>query len=207
LDACLRPGRREARRPMTGRPLDGRSPGRRAGARRRIVLAILAAAAVSMAVLAPWLGPPWPSPAGLGIALDFVAAAFSPALWSADPQFRDAVGPIPLAALAAAGRTVAFAASAMLLALAAAAPLGLLASETFWQGGGRGRAAASALRVTLRLAMTALRSIHELLWAVVLLAAVGASSASAVLAIALPYAGVLGKLFAEILDEAPRDAH
>jgi phosphonate transport system permease protein len=51
-----------------------------------------------------------------------------------------------------------------------------------------------------------LRSIHELLWAVLLLAAFGVTQFSAVLAIAIPYSAILGKVFAELIDETPRDA-
>ena len=47
----------------------------------------------------------------------------------------------------------------------------------------------------------ALRSLHELLWAVVLLAAMGISSGAAVVALALPLVGTLGRVFAELLDE------
>jgi phosphonate transport system permease protein len=48
--------------------------------------------------------------------------------------------------------------------------------------------------------------VHELLWAIVFLAALGLNNASAVVAIAIPYSGVLAKVFSEILDEAPDDA-
>jgi phosphonate transport system permease protein len=49
-----------------------------------------------------------------------------------------------------------------------------------------------------------MRSVHELLWAILFLAAFGLNTASAVLAIAIPYAGTLAKVFSEMLDEAPR---
>jgi phosphonate transport system permease protein len=51
-----------------------------------------------------------------------------------------------------------------------------------------------------------LRSVHELLWAVVFLAAFGITPLAAVAAIALPYAGTLAKVFGEMIDEAPRAA-
>ena len=49
------------------------------------------------------------------------------------------------------------------------------------------------------------RSIHELLWAVLFLAAMGLTPLAAVVAIAIPYSGVFAKVFSEMLDEAPRD--
>ena len=51
-----------------------------------------------------------------------------------------------------------------------------------------------------------MRSVHELLWAVLFLVAFGLNTASAVLAIAIPYTGTLAKVFSEMLDEAPRDS-
>jgi phosphonate transport system permease protein len=51
-----------------------------------------------------------------------------------------------------------------------------------------------------------MRSIHEILWAIALLAAFGLTTVAAVIAIAIPYAGTLAKVFSEMLDEAPDDA-
>jgi len=59
---------------------------------------------------------------------------------------------------------------------------------------------------TLRALIAFMRSIHELLWAVLFLAAMGMSPLSAVIAIAIPYTGTLAKVFSEMLDEAPRGA-
>jgi phosphonate transport system permease protein len=57
-----------------------------------------------------------------------------------------------------------------------------------------------------RALIVSMRSIHELLWAVLLLAALGLNSLAAVIAIAIPYGGTLAKVFSELIDEAPRDA-
>ncbi|TJZ91935.1 ABC transporter permease [Paracoccus gahaiensis] len=48
----------------------------------------------------------------------------------------------------------------------------------------------------------ALRSVHELFWALLLLQVLGISVWTGVLAIALPYAGIFAKVLSEILDEA-----
>ncbi|MEF8834301.1 MAG: ABC transporter permease, partial [Halofilum sp. (in: g-proteobacteria)] len=51
------------------------------------------------------------------------------------------------------------------------------------------------------------RAIHELFWALIFLQCFGLHPLTGVLAIAIPYAGVFGKVFAEILDEQdPRPA-
>lgn len=48
----------------------------------------------------------------------------------------------------------------------------------------------------------ALRSVHELFWALMLMQVLGMGVATGVLAIALPYAGIFAKVLSEILDEA-----
>jgi phosphonate transport system permease protein len=112
--------------------------------------------------------------------------------------------------------TVAFAAAGMSLALGLGLVLGFFASSAWWEGDPAGgeNALVAAIRRTVapfattfvRTFIALLRSIHELLWAMLFLAAVGLSPASAVLAIALPYAGTLAKVWSEMIDEAPRDA-
>ena len=53
----------------------------------------------------------------------------------------------------------------------------------------------------------ALRSVHELFWALMLMQVAGIGALTGVLAIALPYAGIFAKVLAEYLDEAdPRPA-
>jgi len=54
----------------------------------------------------------------------------------------------------------------------------------------------------IRLGAAFLRSVHELFWALLLLQITGLSPATGILAIALPYAGIFAKVFAEIIEEA-----
>jgi phosphonate transport system permease protein len=59
----------------------------------------------------------------------------------------------------------------------------------------------------LRWLAAALRSVHELIWALLLMAASGPSASTGVAALGLAYAGIFAKVYAEILDEAdPRPA-
>ncbi|MBK7671054.1 MAG: ABC transporter permease subunit [bacterium] len=141
-----------------------------------------------------------PGAGGLALAAEFFGHALKPAL---APIGNPEAGRFALLAqaLRAAGLTVALAAAALSLALAGGALLGLGASGA--RGGGR---AGLALATGCRGIAAFVRSIHELLWAVLLLAAFGRDELVAVLAIAVPYAGVLGKIFSEMIDEAPRDA-
>lgn len=61
-------------------------------------------------------------------------------------------------------------------------------------------------RITaVRLFCAFLRSIHEIFWAFLFLPVVGLNPMCGVLAIAIPYAGVFGKVFAEIMQEADQN--
>ncbi|HET6146420.1 MAG TPA: ABC transporter permease [Polyangia bacterium] len=57
-------------------------------------------------------------------------------------------------------------------------------------------------RRAVRWAASLLRSVHELFWALLFLQFLGLNAITGVLAIALPYAGIFAKVFAEILEEA-----
>ncbi|PZP17901.1 MAG: ABC transporter permease, partial [Kocuria rhizophila] len=62
-------------------------------------------------------------------------------------------------------------------------------------------------RRAVRTLAIALRSVHELFWALILIQVLGISPAAGVLALALPYAGIFAKVLSEMLDEAdPRPA-
>jgi len=58
----------------------------------------------------------------------------------------------------------------------------------------------------VRVLIALMRSVHELLWAILFLVAFGLKNFSAVVAIAIPYGGTLAKVFSELLDECPRDS-
>lgn len=47
------------------------------------------------------------------------------------------------------------------------------------------------------------RAIHELVWALLFVTALGLSPLAAVLALALPYAGILGRILADMLSDVP----
>ncbi len=178
------------------------------GTRGRLLLGLFGLAAVAWWQLGLSLSDLVPGTGGWSVVRGVFTRAFSPA-WVYES------GPLPegsqslLASVAWQARgTLLFAMGGVSAALLLAIPLGLLASESFWEPFRRGRAwaAAGACLALVRTGIALARSVHELLWAVVFLAAVGLTPLSAVLAIAIPYAGTLAKIFAEMLDEAPRDA-
>jgi phosphonate transport system permease protein len=67
----------------------------------------------------------------------------------------------------------------------------------------RGDGGASWARVPTRLLLNALRSIPELVWAALLLISAGLGPFAGTLALAFHTAGVLGRLFAEAIENAP----
>jgi phosphonate transport system permease protein len=56
----------------------------------------------------------------------------------------------------------------------------------------------------VRIFSASVRSVHELFWALLLLQPFGPTALTGVLAIAIPYAGIFAKVFAEMLEEADR---
>ncbi|MCF8204374.1 MAG: ABC transporter permease [Methylotenera sp.] len=99
-------------------------------------------------------------------------------------------------------RTVAIATAGITLGLLIAVPLTLLATRTLSISALTGRMAALpwAVRQAVRLLLILLRSMPELVWALVFVRVVGLGPAAGVLAIALTYGGMLGKVYAEILE-------
>ena len=99
-------------------------------------------------------------------------------------------------------RTVAIATAGMALALLIAIPLTLLSTSALSISAltGRMHALPFVLRQAVRWLLIILRSIPELVWALVFVRVVGLGPTAGVLAIALTYGGMLGKVYAEILE-------
>ena len=92
--------------------------------------------------------------------------------------------------------TLAMSALGTLLAAALGLMLALPASKTYAQD-------AALWRAPTRLLLNALRSIPELVWASLLLIAAGLGPFAGTVALALHTSGVLGRLFAEAIENAP----
>ncbi len=99
-------------------------------------------------------------------------------------------------------RTVAIATAGIALALVLAVPLALLSVRVLSVSALAGRmdALPSVLRTATRWVMILLRSVPELIWALVFVRVVGLGPTAGVIAIALTYGGMLGKVYAEILE-------
>ncbi len=101
--------------------------------------------------------------------------------------------------------TVAIATAGLVLALVGAIPATLLVSERLSisrLGTGRVRWPAALLRQGVRWVLVLLRSVPELVWALLFVRVVGLGPTAGVLAIALTYCGMLAKVYAEILESS-----
>jgi phosphonate transport system permease protein len=101
-------------------------------------------------------------------------------------------------------RTVAIATAGMTLAWLIAVPLALMATARLSVSAIATRmdALPAALRQVVRGVLVVLRSIPELVWALVFVRVVGLGPTAGVLAIAIAYGGMLAKVYAEILESS-----
>lgn len=143
----------------------------------------------------------WLEPHSLAVTLRFVRGFFPPAL---APEFL-------LTVARETWRTVAIATTGMTLAIVVAAPLALVSTRVLSLSALAGRMARGPfwVRQAVRALLVGLRSVPELVWALIFVRVVGLGATAGVLAIALTYGGMLGKVYAEILesgDTAPAQA-
>ena len=173
------------------------------GSRRRILLVLALTGILSAGYLR--LNPiDLLSDKGWKIAGDFFSAALRPALSYEESPVPDDWEPLLVKAARGMARTFQYAVAAVSLALLGGAVLGLLGSRRWWPESARsglGRIAFAALYAASRTVMAFTRSIHELIWGLLFITAIGLSPEAGIVAIAIPYAGTLGKIFSEILDE------
>jgi phosphonate transport system permease protein len=102
-------------------------------------------------------------------------------------------------------QTVAIATAGLTLALLGAIPATLIITERLSisrLGTGRMRLPAAVLRQLVRWLLIVLRSVPELVWALLFVRVVGLGPTAGVLAIAISYSGMLGKVYAEILESS-----
>ncbi|MDM0034320.1 ABC transporter permease [Variovorax sp. J22P271] len=108
--------------------------------------------------------------------------------------------------------TLAMATAGTALAFLIGAPLAFVTTRALSRsriGPGPGRLRAAALRQCARSLLMVLRAIPEIVWALIFVRALGLGPAAGVLALAITYGGMLGKVYAEVLestDTAPARA-
>ncbi len=121
-----------------------------------------------------------------------------------DREFLELLGQATL-------QTLAMATAGLFLALLLAIPASLFASRALSLSalprGGRPIWWAQLLRWPVRGLLIVLRSVPEIVWALLFVRAVGLGPTAGVLAIAITYSGMLGKVYAEIFESVdPRPA-
>jgi phosphonate transport system permease protein len=105
--------------------------------------------------------------------------------------------------------TIAVATCGLTLALLGAIPATLLVTERLSisrLGTGRMALLPAVVRQSVRWLLVLLRSVPELVWALLFVRIIGLGPTAGVLAIALTYCGMLGKVYAEILESSDRHA-
>jgi phosphonate transport system permease protein len=97
--------------------------------------------------------------------------------------------------------TLVYAVAGMSLAIIYAFVVGILASGTLTSS----RTSRTISKIFFRGILGFTRSIHELIWAWLFVAAVGLSPYAAIFALAIPYGGILGRIFADMLNDVPQN--
>ena len=97
--------------------------------------------------------------------------------------------------------TLAYAVAGMSLAIIYAFIVGVLASGTLTSN----RVSRMVSKVFFRGILGFTRSIHELIWAWLFVAAMGLSPYAAIFALAIPYGGILGRIFADMLNDVAQN--
>jgi phosphonate transport system permease protein len=107
--------------------------------------------------------------------------------------------------------TVAFAVCGTTLSVLLGLFVGVLSSEVWWslvfpRRRERFTFAAAASWWGIRTLLAVPRSVHEIVWGLLLIAIFGLDPLTAILAIGIPFGLITGKVFAAIIDETPRHA-
>lgn len=97
--------------------------------------------------------------------------------------------------------TLAYAVAGMTLAFIFAFVFGVLASGILFEN----QASRKVSKGIFRGILGFMRAIHELIWALLFVAAVGLTPFAAIFALAIPYGGNLGKIYADILNDVPKE--
>jgi phosphonate transport system permease protein len=179
-----------------------RRPEALAGVARRCALAAAIAAVLALSAHVAEVRPAMLFSPGTRVAVvGFVRQMFPPSL---DGVFLRV-------ALAATVRTLAIAVAGTVLAIALGLPLSVLSTSTLWSRGvlasAEERGPSFALRVALHIAARGLlrfmRAVPDVLWALVFVVAFGLGPLPGALALGVSYAGVVGRVFADLFEEAP----
>ncbi|MGJ8676997.1 MAG: PhnE/PtxC family ABC transporter permease [Akkermansiaceae bacterium] len=181
--------------------------GNRGNGRKLTVIGLIVLLLACTWILGPMPGKPSGSTDG------FFSAALQPTLTDQSQSLPDDATPFGIRILQEMANTLRYAFIAMSIAVPSGLVLGFFASTAWWpvSSGPSGRKLLflilRSVQLFVRLIITFMRSVHELIWAMLFLAALGQDPITACIAIALPFSGTLAKVFSEIIDEQTPYAH
>ena len=131
----------------------------------------------------------FPQEYGMGLIKKFFAAALEPALDYQDPDMPESAPPFSHKIGEALWNTLQYAVCAISLSLPIGLLLGFLSSKSWWPP----RSSSIVTRLTLaithrivRMITTAGRSVHEILWALIFITALGTSPIAVIVALSIP---------------------
>lgn len=175
------------------------------GKKRSFLLSILLIAGFCLYALELGWADFLPAEHGFKILKDFSVTALSPAFdYNPDLNIPESAPPYWVKILNSLWLTLQYATCAMCIALLAGITLGFFCTKSWWPPKNKHSILRIPLIIIHRLARTIItfgRSIHELLWALLFITALGTSPFSAIMALAIPYGCTLAKVFSEIIDE------
>ncbi|MGP1384154.1 MAG: PhnE/PtxC family ABC transporter permease [Thainema sp.] len=167
--------------------------------RAKLIWLSIALAAIAASLTQIGWGQPIVNGAGLSLLREFFAASLHPDL---SPEFLQTI-------LGATVTTLAYALCGTFLSVLLGLVGGLFSSELWWQALLLGSAQSTSRFATLcwrliRGLLAIPRAIHELIWGLFFVQIFGLDPLVALCAIAVPFGAICAKIFAEIIDETPR---
>lgn len=145
-----------------------------------------------------------PNQYGISLIKKFFQTALSPALDYQNGDIPSDAPPYYTKILKSILLTLKYATCAISIALVIGISLGFFGSKSWWASRFKYRHTGvlhHLLYLLIRIVMSSGRSIHEVLWALLFICAMGTSAIAAIMALAIPYGCTLAKVFSELLDE------
>ena len=138
----------------------------------------------------------------LKLAGEFIGAAFTPAIDYENPV--PGTEPFLITVVESVLMTLRFALLAMSVSIPIGALLAFFSTTAWWPKARNKRGLKLLLMGTLIISkswITFARSIHELMWGILFITAMGISTTAAIIAVSIPFSGILAKIYSEIIEE------
>ena len=142
----------------------------------------------------------------LKLAGDFMSAALSPAMDYENPV--PGAEPFLITVVKSVLMTLRFALLAMSVSIPIGAILAFFSTTTWWPKIKNKRGLKLLLMGTHIISKSWIafaRSIHELMWGLLFITAMGISTTAAIIAVSIPFSGILAKIYSEIIEEHSRE--